>query len=375
MRKVLITGGAGFIGSNFVHYWHARHPQDSIVVLDKLTYAGNPANLEDLWDTPRFTFVQGDICESALVVRLLREHAIDTIVNFAAESHVDRSIAGPQAFVQTNIVGTHVLLESARNAWLSPGGPATEHRFHQVSTDEVFGSLREGDAPFVETAAYAPSSPYAASKAAADHLVRAYHRTYGLNASISNCSNNFGPYHFPEKLVPLAILNLLQGRPLPLYGDGRNIRDWLYVRDHCHGIERVLEQGSAGGYYNIGGNNEWSNIELVQKLCNLMDGLFEADSALGRRFPSAPPARREACASLISFVDDRPGHDFRYALDISKSAADLGYAPRESFETALRETIEWYLENERWWRPLLDRNYLLWIERQYGVRAGASSPC
>jgi dTDP-glucose 4,6-dehydratase len=354
-RRLLVTGAAGFIGANFVHYWRERHPGDRVVALDALTYAGNRANLAMLTGDARFRFVHGDIRDTALVGGLLREEAIDTLVHFAAESHVDRSIDGPDAFIETNVVGTHSLLKAARDAWL--GAERRPHRFHHVSTDEVYGSL-EADAPaFTETLPYAPYSPYSASKAGSDYLVRAYHHTYGLEVSTSNCSNNYGPWHFPEKLIPLCITNLLQGRPLPIYGDGRNIRDWLFVTDHCRGIELVLERGRTGECYNIGGNNEWANIDIVRLLCDLTDQAFAADSSLAARFPSSPPAQGKRADSLITFVRDRPGHDRRYAIDARKIMGELGYAPAESFETGIRKTLSWYLQNESWWRAILDGSY------------------
>lgn len=357
-RRLLVTGAAGFIGSNFCHYWLARHADDRIVAYDALTYAGNRANLAALAGDARLRFVHADICDTAQVAALLREEAIDTLVHFAAESHVDRSIDGPDAFITTNVVGTHSLLRAAREVWLAGDAPRP-HRFHHVSTDEVFGSL-EPDAPaFTETLAYAPNSPYSASKAGSDYLVRAYHHTYGLQVSTSNCSNNYGPWHFPEKLIPLCITNLLAGKPLPVYGDGRNIRDWLYVTDHCHGIELVLQRGRVGETYNIGGNNEWANIDIVNLLCDLADEFFAADPALAQRFPAAPPALGRTTRSLITFVRDRPGHDRRYAIDATRISRELGYTPAESFETGIRKTLAWYLDNESWWRAILDGSYRL----------------
>jgi dTDP-glucose 4,6-dehydratase len=372
MRKLLVTGGAGFIGSNFVHYWLDRHADDLVVVLDALTYAGNYAGLAHLEADPRFRFVRGDIRDEALVRELLREAGIDTVVHFAAESHVDRSIQGPDAFVETNIVGTHSLLKAARAVWLESARVAGgAPRFHHVSTDEVYGSLGPDDPPFTEATAYAPNSPYAASKAASDHLVRAYHHTYGLPTTISNCSNNYGPYHFPEKLIPLAVVNALDGRPLPVYGDGLNVRDWLYVEDHCRGIERVLVAGRAGEAYNVGGGNEWTNIELVRLLCGLVDEAFAAHGELRDRFPQCPAASGGPTDSLITFVRDRPGHDRRYAIDASKGARELGFEPPTSLPAGLRRTLRWYLENEAWWRGVMDGSYREWCDRHYGpVGAG-----
>jgi dTDP-glucose 4,6-dehydratase len=351
-RSLLVTGAAGFIGANFVHYWAAQHPDDAIVAYDALTYAGNLANLEALQGRENFTFVHADICDEARVLETLRDHRVDTIVHFAAESHVDRSITGPDAFIQTNVVGTHSLLKAARALWLN-GESALPHRFHHVSTDEVYGSLSPDAPGFFEDQKYEPNSPYSASKAASDHLVRAYHHTYGLQVSTSNCSNNYGPYHFPEKLIPLCITNILRGLPLPVYGDGSNIRDWLYVEDHCRGIELVLLQGVVGETYNIGGNNEWNNLDIVHLLCDQMDARFEADPALAERFPQAGCGSGRSARELISFVEDRAGHDWRYAIDASRISRELGYQPRESFETGLARTLDWFLQNQAWWQPLL----------------------
>jgi dTDP-glucose 4,6-dehydratase len=369
VRRLLVTGGAGFIGANFVRYWLTSHPGDRIVVLDALTYAGNLASLEPVADRAELTCVRGDIRSPGLATGLLREHRIDTVVHFAAESHVDRSIAGPDAFVDTNVTGTHELLKAAREVWLE-GGPASKDvRFHHISTDEVYGSLGSADSPFTETSPYAPNSPYAASKAAADHLVRAYHHTYGLPVTTSNCSNNYGPHQFPEKLIPLMLVNLLDGKPLPVYGDGLNVRDWLYVEDHCRAVDRVIGSGRVGETYNVGGRNEWKNIEIVRLLCGLVDDAFRADPSLARRFPRSPAARGDSGEELISFVKDRPGHDQRYAIDATKIERDLGFCPRESFETGIRKTIAWYLANEPWWRSVMDGSYRTWVEQQYSDRA------
>ncbi|MFV8818968.1 dTDP-glucose 4,6-dehydratase [Haliea sp. E17] len=351
-RSLLVTGAAGFIGANFVHYWRRQYPQDTIVALDALTYAGNRANLASLEGSEGFHFLHADIRDYAAVLAALGRHAVDTLVHFAAESHVDRSISGPAAFIETNVVGTQVLLEAARTHWLGGDSPRP-HRFHHVSTDEVYGSLA-ADAPgFHEEQKYEPNSPYSASKAASDHLVRAWHHTYGLQVSTSNCSNNYGPYHFPEKLVPLCLTNILRGLPLPVYGDGSNIRDWLYVEDHCRGIEKVLLQGVVGETYNIGGNNEWNNLSIVELLCERLDRRFAGDAGLRERFPDSPCARGESARDLIRFVEDRAGHDWRYAIDAAKIAADLGFQPVETFETGIEKTLDWYLANEAWWRPLL----------------------
>lgn len=352
MRRLLITGGAGFIGVNFVYHWLEQYPESEIVVLDALTYAGNKVSLEKALETGRVTFVQGDIANQALVESLLMEHNLDTIVNFAAESHVDRSITGPDAFIETNVVGTHALLKAARAVWLEKN-PVHDHLFHHISTDEVFGSLESSDPAFTESNQYLPNSPYSASKAASDHLVRAYHHTYGLNVTTSNCSNNYGPYHFPEKLIPLCITNILRGRALPIYGDGKNIRDWLFVKDHCIGIELVINQGERGETYNIGGNNEYDNLTLVKLLCSVMDDLFAADSALQQAFPHSPMAKGKPSESLIEFVTDRAGHDRRYAIDNSKISSELNYQTTVTFEQGLKTTVQWYLESVDWWEPLL----------------------
>ncbi|MBF0127953.1 MAG: dTDP-glucose 4,6-dehydratase [Magnetococcales bacterium] len=352
MEKLLVTGGAGFIGANFVRYWSRRHPQDRLVVLDALTYAGNLASLEASRGEGNWRFVRGSINDQELVERLLREEGIRTLVHFAAESHVDRSILGPDAFIETNIVGTHALLKAARRVWLDEGRAGERHRFHHVSTDEVYGSLRPEDPPFAEEHRYQPNSPYSASKAASDHLVRAYHHTYGLMVTTSNCSNNYGPFQFPEKLIPLMIVNILDNKPLPVYGDGLNVRDWLYVDDHCRGIDLILKQGRPGEVYNIGGNAEWKNIDIVRLLCRELDRAFAEDPALARRYPKGVLVARGASEELLTFVADRPGHDRRYAIDAGRIGRDLGYAPMENFATGIRKTIAWYLERESWWRPL-----------------------
>jgi len=339
-RRVLVTGGAGFIGSNFVRYWH--HQAAFLTVLDALTYAGNRATLADLEGKTGFQFVKGDICDAALVTQIIAENQIDTVVHFAAESHVDRSILGPAAFVQTNVVGTFTLLEAFRHHWETQGKP-DHFRFLHVSTDEVFGTLGAEDSAFSETTPYAPNSPYSASKAGSDHLVRAYFHTYGLPTLVTNCSNNYGPFQFPEKLIPLMCVNILSGQPLPVYGDGQNVRDWLHVEDHCDAIALVLQQATPGETYNIGGNNQVKNIDIVQQLCDLMDEFAE-------NLPISP-ARQ-----LISFVTDRPGHDRRYAMNIEKIQRELGWQPQYDFKTGLAQTAQWYLANESWWRPLLVRS-------------------
>nr|MBF0223748.1 dTDP-glucose 4,6-dehydratase [Desulfobulbaceae bacterium] len=364
MNKLLVTGGAGFIGANFVHYWLGNYPEDSVVVLDALTYAGNLASLEFAQKNKQFRFVHGNILDHELVGKLLSTEKIDTIVHFAAESHVDRSIHGPDAFIETNVLGTHSMLKAAKAVWLDQGS-GVPHRFHHVSTDEVYGSLAADDPPFTETTPYAPNSPYSASKASSDHLVRSYHHTYGLQVTTSNCSNNYGPYQFPEKLIPLVVLNILGGKSLPIYGDGLNIRDWLYVEDHCVGIDLVLKKGKVDGVYNIGGNNEWTNIDIVKLVCSLVDAAFKNDDKLAGRFPDAPQCKGLEAQSLITYVKDRLGHDRRYAIDPSKCNKELGYKPKESFETGIKKTIDWILANEEWWRAVIDGSYKDWITKQY----------
>lgn len=370
--SVLITGGAGFIGANFVRHWCAVQPQGRVTVLDALTYAGNFSSIEELSRDGRIAFVHGDIRNFELVRRTLEGHAIDTIVHFAAESHVDRSISGPAVFVSTNVIGTQTLLDAARAVWLDGRSAPAPHRFHHVSTDEVYGSLELTDPAFTESSPYAPSSPYAASKAAADHIVRAYARTYGIQCTISNCSNNYGPYQFPEKLIPLCIINMLEGKPLPIYGEGQNVRDWLHVQDHCRAIERILLAGRAGETWNVGGLSECSNIDLVGQLCAAMDREFATDKALAARFPRSPAARNEACAGLIRFVTDRPGHDFRYAIDPRRIADELGVRPSIALAPGLQQTIQWYLANESWWRGVMDGSYQDWIRRHYGEGGSAT---
>ncbi|WP_068546665.1 dTDP-glucose 4,6-dehydratase [Thalassotalea crassostreae] len=364
MKKLLVTGGAGFIGANFVHYWLANYPNDKVVVLDALTYAGNIANLKPVESNDNLAFVKGDICDQELVEKLLVEHSIDTLVHFAAESHVDRSITGPDAFIETNIIGTYSLLKAAKKVWLD-GPEVLEHRFHHVSTDEVYGTLSADDPAFTEDTAYAPNSPYSASKAASDHLARAYHHTFGLNVTTSNCSNNYGPYHFPEKLIPLVITNILHNKELPIYGDGMQIRDWLYVEDHAYGIDLVLQKGQVGENYNIGGHNEWANINIVKEVCKLVENEFANNESLAGKFADAKAAIAGDTKSLITYVKDRPGHDRRYAIDATKTQNELGYKPRESFETGIAKTVKWYLENEEWWQAVMDGSYQDWVEKQY----------
>ncbi|SDN01419.1 dTDP-glucose 4,6-dehydratase [Polaromonas sp. JS666] len=352
---ILVTGGAGFIGANFVLDWLAGS-DEPVVNLDKLTYAGNMETLAPLKGDPRHIFVRGDIGDSTLVADLLAKHRPRAVVHFAAESHVDRSISDPEAFIQTNIVGTFRLLEAARRYWSElPAGEKSAFRFLQVSTDEVYGSLQPADPAFSETNRYEPNSPYSASKAASDHLTRAYHHTYGLPVLTTNCSNNYGPYHFPEKLIPLMIVNALAGKPLPVYGDGQQVRDWLYVKDHCSGIRRVLEAGKPGETYNIGGNNEKPNIDIVHAVCALLDELR----------PRAGGSYREQ----VAFIKDRPGHDRRYAIDASKMMRELGWKPADTFETGIRKTVQWYLDNPEWVTHVQSGAYRDWVEAQYATAA------
>jgi dTDP-glucose 4,6-dehydratase len=353
---ILITGGAGFIGSNFVLDWLARS-DETVINLDKLTYAGNLANLGSLRGDARHVFVQGDIGDFDLVSRLLLEHQPRAVLNFAAESHVDRSIHGPGEFIQTNIVGTFSLLEAVRASWGGlPGDRKAAFRFLHVSTDEVYGSLGKGDPAFTEQNRYEPNSPYSASKAASDHLVRAYHHTYGLPVLTTNCSNNYGPYHFPEKLIPLCIHNALAGKPLPIYGDGQQIRDWLYVKDHCSAIRRVLEAGEVGEVYNVGGWNEKPNLDVVRTLCAILDEMQPRVDGL-------------PYSSQISFVADRPGHDRRYAIDATRLERELGWKPAETFETGIRKTVRWYLDNQAWVEGVTSGSYRDWVGTQYGSMA------
>ncbi len=352
--SILVTGGAGFIGSNFVLDW-LDQTDEPVINLDKLTYAGNLENLFSLRGDARHTFMRGDIGEPAVVTRLLSEHRPRAIVNFAAESHVDRSIHGPHEFIQTNIVGTFHLLESVRGFWSALEDDAkASFRFLHVSTDEVYGSLANDAPAFSEMHRYEPNSPYSASKAAGDHLVRAYSHTYGLPVLTTNCSNNYGPYHFPEKLIPLCILNALSGKPLPIYGDGRQIRDWLYVKDHCRAIRRVLEAGRPGETYNVGGWNEKANLDVVQTLCAILDEL-------------RPRTDGRSYATQITFVKDRQGHDRRYAIDATKLERELGWKPQETFETGIRKTVLWYLDNQRWVANVTSGVYRDWMDKQYGA--------
>ena len=353
-RSLLVTGGAGFIGANYVQHRLRTHAADRVVVLDALTYAGNLRSLDSVATDQRFRFIRGDIGDIEAVVGALQHSAIDTLVHFAAETHVDRSIDAPDAFVSTNVVGTHTLLKASRAHWESLAGEArAAFRFHHVGTDEVYGSLGELDSSFTERTAFAPNSPYAATKASADHLVRAYHRTYGLPVTTTNCSNNYGPFQFPDKLIPSTLVRSLEGKPLPVYGDGQHRRDWLHVADHCNGIDLALDRGALGESYNIGGGVEMTNLDLVRALCASLDARFAASADLRGRFPDAPGARRARTEELITFVRDRPGHDRRYSIDWARAADELGYRPSVKFERGLDETVAWYLEHEDWWRPML----------------------
>jgi dTDP-glucose 4,6-dehydratase len=349
---ILVTGAAGFIGSNFVLDWFEQCNED-IISLDKLTYAGNPENLKSLEKNNHHIFVKGDIADEKLVASILKDYQPRAIINFAAESHVDRSIHGPKDFIDTNIVGTYSLLEMARNYWHNLDKKLKNNfRFLQVSTDEVYGSLEINDPPFSETNSYAPSSPYSASKAASDHLVRAWHHTYGLPVITTNCSNNYGPYHFPEKLIPLCILNALNGEALPIYGNGQQIRDWLYVKDHCNAIRLVLEEGQLGETYNVGGSNEKTNLDVVEALCKILDEL-------------KPKKDDSKYATQITYVKDRPGHDKRYAIDATKLQSKLGWMPQETFESGIRKTVKWYLGNQDWVGRVRSGEYQHWIDKQY----------
>lgn len=353
-KPILVTGGAGFIGSNFILRWFEQE-QTPLINLDKLTYAGNPRNLVSISSDDRYQFVHGDIGDRELVTRVLREQRPQAIVHFAAESHVDRSILGPDDFIQTNVVGTFNVLEQVRAYWSELSEPEQQDfRFLHVSTDEVYGSLGPSDPAFRENTPYSPNSPYSASKAASDHLVRAYHHTYGLPTLTTNCSNNYGPYQFPEKLIPLVILNARRGKPLPIYGDGQNVRDWLYVVDHCEAIGRVLAEGKPGETYNVGGWNEKKNLEIVETICGLLDDFCSQDPVVPHR-------------NLITFVKDRPGHDRRYAIDARKIERELNWRPRETFESGIRKTILWYLENEKWVNEVTTGAYRQWIEKQYST--------
>jgi dTDP-glucose 4,6-dehydratase len=367
MHSVLITGGAGFIGQNLVHAWRVARPGDKLTVVDAMTYAANVRSLEPLIKNHAIQFIRGDIRDAALIRRLFDERKFTRVVHLAAESHVDRSIADPEAFLQTNVLGTFTLLKAALDAWRSSGSNDGA-RFLHVSTDEVYGSLEPDDPAFSESSPYRPNSPYAASKAASDHLVRAFGATYGLPALITNCSNNYGPYQHPEKLIPLMIIHALGGKPLPVYGDGSNVRDWLHVSDHCEALMRVIERGRIGETYNVGGGNERNNRGVVDLICNAIDRAFATDRSLASRFPSCPAAAGASCRALISHVTDRPGHDHRYAINATKLAGELNYRCHVDFETGLRQTIGWYLDHEDWWREVTGGAYKAWIDQNYGSR-------
>ncbi len=356
MRAILVTGGAGFIGANFVHDWLAQNKVTKVINLDKLTYAGNPENLANLADNSQHIFVKGDIGDRALLDELLATHQPQAIINFAAESHVDRSILGPEAFLQTNIMGTFHLLEATRAYWGGlEGSLQADFRFLHVSTDEVYGSLELDEPAFSETHQYAPNSPYSASKASSDHLVRSYHHTYGLPTLTTNCSNNYGPYQFPEKLIPLLIMNALQGKALPIYGDGKNIRDWLYVGDHCSAIREVLDKGRVGETYNIGGNYEKTNLEIVHTVCDILDELVPKSAHIPHK-------------QLITFVNDRPGHDRRYAIDPTKIENEIKWSPSDTFDSGIRKTVAWFLANQEWVDHVISGSYQEWVNENYGAR-------
>jgi dTDP-glucose 4,6-dehydratase len=367
MQTVLITGGAGFIGQNLVHAWRAARPNDRLIVVDAMTYAANVRSLEPLIADRSILFIKGDIRDATLMRRLFEEHWFARVAHLAAESHVDRSIVDPEAFLQTNVLGTFTLLKAALDAWRS-AGTMDRARFLHVSTDEVYGSLEFTEPAFSESSPYHPNSPYAASKAASDHLVRAFVATYGIPALITNCSNNYGPYQHPEKLIPLMIIHALEGKSLPIYGDGSNVRDWLNVSDHCDALMAVIERGCVGETYNVGGGNERNNRDVVGLICDTLDREFSADSKLASRFPSCPAAAGHSCRSLITYVTDRPGHDHRYAIDASKLARELGKRCSVGFEAGLGQTVRWYLEQENWWRDVTSGAYKAWIDKNYGFR-------
>src|SRR4051812_45324199 len=365
MQSVMITGGAGFIGQNLVHAWRAGRSTDRLVVVDAMTYAANIRSLEPLIADRSIAFVKGDIGDAALMLRLFDERKFSRVAHLAAESHVDRSISDPEAFLQTNVLGTFTLLKAALDCWRA-AAMLDQARFLHVSTDEVYGSLRPTDPAFTESSPYRPNSPYAASKASSDHLVRAFVATYGMPALITNCSNNYGSYQHPEKLIPLMIIHALEGKPLPIYGDGSNVRDWLHVSDHCDALMTVIQGGRIGETYNVGGGNERNNRQVVDLICGTLDRAFAADSKLALRFPSCPMAAGNSCRSLITFVTDRPGHDHRYAIDAGKLEKELGNRCSVGFESGLEQTIRWYLDHENWWRDVISGAYKTWIDKNYG---------
>ncbi len=367
MARVLITGGAGFIGQNLVHAWRKIRPQDRLTVIDAMTYAANVRSLEPLISSGQINFVRGTINDQALLRELFDQYQFTRVAHLAAESHVDRSIEDPEAFLTTNVLGTFALLKTSLDFWREKE-LMERSRFLHVSTDEVYGSLADEDPPFSETTPYQPNSPYAASKAAADHLVRSFAVTYGLPTLITNCSNNYGPYQHPEKLIPLMIIHALEGKGLPIYGDGSNIRDWLHVCDHCEALITVIEQGRVGHTYNIGAGNEQNNRNIVGLICDLIDRAFAKDSNLKQQFPACPAANGRSCRSLITFVTDRPGHDHRYAINPTKLATELGKRCSIDFTVGMEQTIDWYIENEDWWRAVINGSYSAWIEKNYGYR-------
>ena len=367
LSNLLVTGGAGFIGQNFAHYLAAQADAPKITVLDALTYAANPSGLEPLIASGRVIFHKGDITNLSAMEALFETGSFDAVAHFAAESHVDRSILGPDAFIQTNIIGTYNLLKCALADW-NKRGILSDARFLHVSTDEVFGDLTPNEAPFTEQSPYKPSSPYSASKAASDHMVRAYVRTYGLPGMISNCSNNYGPYQHPEKLIPLMIIHALEGKSMPIYGDGLNIRDWLFVQDHCHALLEILRRGDIGQTYNVGGAAERANKDVVAEICRLIDARMQADATMRKRFPASPAAGGKSCTSLITRVADRPGHDRRYAINSDFLTAAWGVAPREDFAGGLKRTVDWYMENDDWWRRAMSGDFSQWMERNYAGR-------
>jgi dTDP-glucose 4,6-dehydratase len=367
MHTILITGGAGFIGQNLVHAWRALRPSDRLVVVDAVTYAANLRSLEPLIAGRHITFVKGDINDAVLMRGLFEEHRFTRVAHLAAESHVDRSIDDPEAFLQTNVLGTFTLLKAALDHWHATG-TLERCRFLHVSTDEVYGSLGSADPAFTENSPYRPNSPYAASKASSDHLVRSFVATWGMPALITNCSNNYGPYQHPEKLIPLMIIHALEGKPLPIYGDGSNVRDWLHVSAHCDALINVIERGRLGETYNIGGGNERNNRDVVGLICDALDRAFAADAKLAARFPACPAASGKSCRTLISFVTDRPGHDHRYAIDASKLESELGCRSDVGFDDGIGRTVHWYLDHEEWWRDITSGAYKAWIDKNYGFR-------
>ena len=355
MRTYVVTGGAGFIGSNYIHYMFKKYGDEiRIINVDKLTYAGNLENLKDVENRDNYTFIKADVCDAEAINKIFEENDVQRVVHFAAESHVDRSIKNPTVFVETNVLGTLVMLNAAKAAWELPDGTfKPDHKFLHVSTDEVYGTLAPGDKPFAETNKYLPNSPYSASKASSDHLVRAFHRTYGLDVTISNCSNNYGYFHNPEKLIPLTLTNILRGKTIPVYGDGAQIRDWLFVMDHCRGIDLILKKGKVGESYNIGGINEWKNIDIVNLICKTLDDIFDKEPSYREEYPESVFAKGGKAEDLIKHVTDRLGHDRRYAIDPTKMDNELGFRPATKFEDGIRMTIEWYLKHHKWWKKLV----------------------